>query len=85
MTQTHIYTYIVRTRGKAIIGMALWNINISSNLKINSIDKYLPVVVKHIMAAAFCENAASTAAMAVVSKVSVGLGVSKRSSSNTTR
>ena len=46
---------------------------------------YLPVVVKVMMAAACCWNEASTAAMAVVWTVVVGLGVSRRSSSNTLR
>ena len=52
---------------------------------LHSFPLYLPVVVRQMMAAALWANAASTAAMEVVMRVSVGLGVRRRSSSNTTR
>ena len=44
----------------------------------------LPLVDKTIIAEAFCSEAAATAAIATVSTVSVGRGVSARSSSKTT-
>ena len=57
-----------------------------NNLYFNHMNvQYLPVVVRQIMAAAFCEKAASTAAIEVVVRVAVGLGVKSRKSSNTTR
>lgn len=46
---------------------------------------YLPVVVRQIMAAQFCEKEASTAAIAVVVVVDVGVGVRSRSSLYITR
>ena len=46
---------------------------------------YLPVVVRQIMAAQFCEKEASTAAIEVVVVVDVGVGVRSRSSLYITR
>ena len=46
---------------------------------------HLPVLVRQIMAAQFCEKEASTAAIAVVVVVDVGVGVRSRSSLYITR